>query len=127
MTPNRKLIERVMREKARRGLSPHKYDEHPRITFIVHSFNREANVDHIAAGLRRIEGHELIVCDEGSIDGTREKWQSHLTRPNDFLILSNNFGQPADFSGGDIDGDGNVAFPDFLLLAQSFANSRDPE
>ena len=33
--------------------------------------------------------HELIVCEDGSLDGSREKWTSYLDRPNDFLIHSN--------------------------------------
>lgn len=33
--------------------------------------------------------HELIVCDDGSLDGSHEAWMSHLDRPNDFLIHSN--------------------------------------
>lgn len=33
--------------------------------------------------------HELIVCDDGSIDGSREAWAAVLDRPNDFLVCSN--------------------------------------
>ncbi len=33
--------------------------------------------------------HELIVCEDGSLDGSRESWTSYLDRPNDFLIQSN--------------------------------------
>jgi len=39
----------------------------------------------------------------------------------DFLILSRNYGQPVTPNeSGDIDGDGNVGFPDFLLLSNNF-------
>jgi hypothetical protein len=31
----------------------------------------------------------LIVCEDGSLDGSHEKWMSYLDRPNDFLIHSN--------------------------------------
>ncbi len=55
----------------------------------MHSFNRKANINQIASGLRLVKGHELIVCDDGSIDGSREAWMRRLVRPNDFLILSN--------------------------------------
>lgn len=57
--------------------------------FIVHSFNRVANVDQLAAGLRRVRQSELIVCDDGSVDRSRERWLPHLSGPNDFMILSN--------------------------------------
>ena len=33
--------------------------------------------------------HELIVCEDGSLDGSHKKWMSHLSLPNDFLIHSN--------------------------------------
>ena len=44
---------------------------------------------------------------------------------SDFLILSANFGNPADPAGccGDINEDGNVGFPDFLILSANFGQS----
>jgi hypothetical protein len=83
------LIERVKRAKARRWASPLKYRDRARIAFVVHSFNRESNIDQIVSGLRLVDGHELIVCDDGSLDDSRAQWTSHLVQPNDFLILSN--------------------------------------
>lgn len=82
-------IRRVKAAKTRRRASSIQYRDRPRIALIVQSFNRKANIDQIAAGLRLVKEHELIVCDDGSIDGSREKWTRHLVRPNDFLILSN--------------------------------------
>ena len=58
--------------------------DRPRVAFVVLSFNRAANIDQIASGLRRIDDHELIVCDDGSLDGSREKWLSHLVQPMTF-------------------------------------------
>jgi glycosyltransferase involved in cell wall biosynthesis len=55
----------------------------------VHSFNRIANLDQLIGGLRSVGDHELIVCEDGSLDGSYEKWRSLLDRPNDFLIHSN--------------------------------------
>jgi len=83
------VIERVKAAKARRRASAVPYRDQLRIAFLVHSFNRITNVDQLVAGLRPTGDHELIVCDDGSLDGSREKWMSHLDRPNDFLILSN--------------------------------------
>src|ERR687896_756339 len=83
------LIERVKVAKAHRQASPLQYRDRSRIAFVVHSFNRAANIDQLLSGLRRIDGHELIVCDDGSLDDSRERWLSHLVQPNDFLILSN--------------------------------------
>jgi len=83
------LIERVKQAKAARWASALKYRDRARVAFVVHSFNRESNIDQIVSGLRRIEGHELIVCDDGSLDASRSKWMAHLNGPNDFLVLSN--------------------------------------
>jgi hypothetical protein len=41
----------------------------------------------------------------------------------DFVTLSNNFGQPSDWSGGDFDSDGEVQFRDFVILANNFGQT----
>jgi glycosyltransferase involved in cell wall biosynthesis len=82
-------IKRVKAEKEQRNASPRRYEDWPRLAFIVHSFNRISNIEQLLGGLRCTGNHELIVCDDGSVDGSREKWSSYLTRPNDFLIHSN--------------------------------------
>lgn len=84
-----KLIRRVKADKTRRRASSVRYRDSTRIAFVVHSFNRVSNVNSLLAGLRFLGNHELIVCEDGSLDGSREKWMSHLGRPNDFLIHSN--------------------------------------
>ena len=83
------VIERVRAAKAARRASGLVYAERPRLAFIVHSFNRVSNIDQIVDGLRAAGTHELIVCDDGSVDGSPERWLEHLDRPNDFLIHSN--------------------------------------
>ncbi|HEV7587765.1 MAG TPA: glycosyltransferase [Longimicrobium sp.] len=83
------MIELVKGEKARQRASPVRYRDRSRLAFVVHSFNRVSNIDQLLAGLRHAGDHELIVCEDGSLDGSREKWLSHLGGPNDFLIHSN--------------------------------------
>jgi len=83
------VIKRVKAYKARQQSSSIQYRDRPRLAFIVQSFNRVSNIDQLLAGLRRMGDHELIVCDDGSLDGSREKWMSYLDQPNDFLIHSN--------------------------------------
>lgn len=61
----------------------------PDISFIVHSFNRVGNLEQLATGLGRYKPREIIVCDDGSLDGSREKWRSRLSGPNEFMIHSN--------------------------------------
>src|SRR5918997_643556 len=86
---DRDTIERVKTEKRRRRSSPSEYQDRPRLAFIVHSFNRISNIEQLVGGLRGLGEHELIVCEDGSLDGSHEKWMSYLDRPNDFLIHSN--------------------------------------
>jgi hypothetical protein len=83
------MIERVKADKRRRRSSSYEYQDQPRLAFIVHSFNRIANIEQLACGLGGMGNHELIVCEDGSLDGSHEKWMSYLDRPNDFLIHSN--------------------------------------
>lgn len=83
------LIERVKAAKARRRAAAVPYRERSKLALVVHSFNRVGNIDQLAAGLRRMADHELIVCEDGSLDGSHERWMSLLDRPNDFLIHSN--------------------------------------
>lgn len=86
---DREMIERVKANKKRRRSSADEYQDHPKLAFIVQSFNRVSNIEHLVDGLRGLGNHELIVCEDGSLDGSREKWMSYLDRPNDFLIHSN--------------------------------------
>ena len=70
--------------------SVHERDERDlTIAFIVHSFNRVRNIAQIASALRLVRDRELIVCDDGSIDGSRAAWESLLAGPDDFLVFSN--------------------------------------
>ena len=88
-TVDQKLIARVKALKARRQSSPIHYCDRPKLAFVVHSFNRVSNIHNLQTGVRRMGDHELIVCEDGSMDGSLEKWMSCLDRPNDFLIQSN--------------------------------------
>jgi|GEM_PF-3444374 len=45
----------------------------------------------------------------------------------DFLSLSANFGNPGKFEQGDLDCDGAVDFPDFLILSRNFGNTSPAE
>ena len=76
-------------EKEARRTSDTKYVERPTLTWVVHSFNRISNLDQLHQGLRSLGPHELVVCDDGSLDGSHQRWLELLDRPNDFLIHSN--------------------------------------
>src|SRR5690242_5650147 len=86
---NQKVIELVKADKARRRYARARYRDRSRVAFVVHSFNRISNIEQLACGLRKMGDHELIVCEDGSLDGSHARWMSYLNRPNDFLIHSN--------------------------------------
>jgi glycosyltransferase involved in cell wall biosynthesis len=83
------MIERVKTDKMLRRSSANTYQDKPGLALIVESFNRVSNIDQLIAGLRGLGEHELIVCEDGSLDGSHDKWMHYLVRPNDFLIHSN--------------------------------------
>lgn len=58
-------------------------------SFIVHSFNRVGNVRRLARGIREAGRGQLLVCDDGSIDGSREAWLGELGAVAGALVLSN--------------------------------------
>ena len=42
---------------------------------------------------------------------------------SDFVILSDNFGNPGDYTSGDFDKDGEVQFSDFVILSENFGQT----
>ena len=82
-------IDAVKTYKQRRRAMNRAYRDRPELALIVHSFNRRANINQLIDGIRNLGEHELIVCEDGSLDGSHEHWMSLLDQPNDFLIHSN--------------------------------------
>jgi glycosyltransferase involved in cell wall biosynthesis len=78
-----------MAKKRAIATSPHSYTDTPTVSVLIQSFNHRDNIPHIVDAIRRTPTDELIVCDDGSVDGSDQIWRQHLDRPNDFLIVSN--------------------------------------
>lgn len=89
LSAKERLVRRVAARKAERAALPFRYSDSPRISLILLSFNHRDNVRTIMAALRQTVAEEIIVCEDGSIDGSERAWIEQLTRPNDFLIRSN--------------------------------------
>jgi hypothetical protein len=79
----------VAADKIARLGAEQQYVERPRVSVIVQSFNQVKNITALEAGLRRTVMDELIVCEDGSLDGSCEAWLARLTGPNDFLLHLN--------------------------------------
>lgn len=84
-----RLIRKVKARKRARAASPYVYSETPTVSLVIQSFNHRGNIEKIVAALRRTSADEIIVCEDGSVDGSDVAWRRQLTRPNDFLLQSN--------------------------------------
>jgi hypothetical protein len=87
LRPRAGTIELIKARKAQQRRQ--RYIEHPTVSVIVQSFNQVKNVGALEGRLRHTCAEELIVCEDGSLDGSHEEWLRLLTRPNDFLLHSN--------------------------------------
>ena len=65
------------------------YSYKPKICFVLTSYNHRDNAIEILNALRNIPAEEIIVCDDGSIDGAKELWLEILDRPNEILMITN--------------------------------------
>jgi glycosyltransferase involved in cell wall biosynthesis len=52
-------------------------------------FNKRQNIKSIIEALRLTTAEEIIIIDDGSLDGSYEDWMKYLDRPNDFLLRCN--------------------------------------
>lgn len=93
-----------------RCLFPEVYaGKQPRLTAIVHSHNHRANIANISTALRSSSAvEEVVVCDDGSADGSLEEWHKSLPDSSHFVVRSNklnelrNFNRAMRMSAGDI-------------------------
>lgn len=65
------------------------YHSDPEFTFIVQFFNKRNNIKPILSRLKQFEGQEIIILDDGSIDGSYAEWPKYLSGKNHFLLRSN--------------------------------------
>lgn len=87
------MVNRVRTEMECGCRSPTVYEAHesPTVCAIVQSFNHRNNVEKIAQRLVSNPSiDEIIVCEDGSTDGSLEKWTESLRGVKHFVILSNN-------------------------------------
>ena len=83
------LVRKVKAAKRARTEMGVAYKDHPRLSLVILSFNHRKNARAIIARLRKTQADEIIVCEDGSVDGSAEEWMKYLVLPNDFLVYSN--------------------------------------
>jgi glycosyltransferase involved in cell wall biosynthesis len=83
--------------------------QQPRLSAIVQSFNHRGNVANISGALRASSAvEEIVICEDGSTDGSVTEWSRALTGPSHFIIRSNNlhelrsYNRAMRMSGGDV-------------------------
>lgn len=89
LSPEKRLIARVKKRKLERSKIPFAYTDAPSLSILIQSFNHGKNIRSIMERLRLTCADEIIVCEDGSVDGSEVEWRKYLTRPNDFLIQTN--------------------------------------
>lgn len=87
--PSHRLRARVASAKAARAATGLRHDDGPAVSFVLLSFNHRKNIPPIHDRLRLVPDAEIIVCEDGSIDGSAAEWLHRLDRPNEFLVRSN--------------------------------------
>ncbi len=84
-----RLIRKVAARKRSRAAAARVYTDSPVMSLVIQSFNHRDNIEPIVGRLRQTVADELIVCEDGSVDGSEKAWRRLLTRPNDLLVQSN--------------------------------------
>ena len=76
---------RRIAERSRR----HPYRRQTNLSLIVLSFNHRSRIESLLLGMRRTGAEEVVVCEDGSWDGSLDEWDRLLDRRNDLLLRSN--------------------------------------
>lgn len=108
LRPSDATVRDIKAQKAERAAAGFAYVEHPKVSIVVQSFNQVRNIPILEPRLRATCAEEIVICEDGSLDGSHEEWMRRLVGPNDFLLHSNDiheirsYGRAIPYSRGEI-------------------------
>jgi hypothetical protein len=82
------MVEKIKNRKAYLNKRS-KYNENPKMSAILLSFNHEYNVEELYERLAKSKFDEIIICEDGSVDGSMEKWVDLIEHKNHYILRSN--------------------------------------
>jgi glycosyltransferase involved in cell wall biosynthesis len=82
-----RLRQKVAKAKAQRAQWP--YCDKPKLTLVLEFFNKRRNVRKLVEAFRASKAEEIIVLEDGSVDGSISLWAKYLNRPNEFVLRAN--------------------------------------
>ena len=83
------LAKKIINKKKKLSKNLNLYNYNPKLSLIITSYNHSQNIEENYNNIKKYKCDELIVCEDGSIDGSYEKWSKLLQGPNEFLIKTN--------------------------------------
>ncbi len=89
MSHSKEMIEKIKAHKKSQKENLKEYNEHPKTCAILLSFNHVYNTDDLYEGLIESGFDEIIICEDGSIDGSFEAWRDKIKEKNHYILRSN--------------------------------------
>tara|TARA_B100000131_G_scaffold311928_1_gene345386 strand:+ start:4615 stop:5556 length:942 start_codon:yes stop_codon:yes gene_type:complete len=89
MSHSKEMIDKIKDHKKSQKENLKGYSEHPKTCAILLSFNHVYNVDDLYEGLIESGFDEIIICEDGSIDGSFEAWRDKIKEKNHYILRSN--------------------------------------
>ena len=96
------------------------YNPNPRFSFIIQFFNKKENIEDLYQAYGNVPNSELIVIDDGSCDGSTQKWIKLLNGRNHFLLRSNDLHEIIMYQEASLNITMQMVLPEYLDTTKKF-------